>query len=411
MKTPSAGFAPTEAAALLASAPHRLMFFAGAASVLLSMVWWAVVLLIQARGGAVATALPPAWLHAALAQYGMLPPFIFGFLLTVFPRWLGQPALTRRSYVPVFAGVMGGYLLALVGTIGPAPLLALGFSAILAGWLFGLYQLAGVLRRAGRRDLHALSCLAALGVGAAGVALFAGALWGLLPPAAAWFSGRMAALLFLLPVYFTVCHRMIPFFSSVVVGPAYRSYRPGWSLPAVWALLVAHVALDAFGFVGWLWPVDGLLAAVFTLHALRWQPWLCRRPGLLLVLHLAFAWLPLAFALFALQSAGFALYGVDAWGRAPLHALTIGFFGSMLVAMVTRVSQGHSGRPLEMGPTAWFAFAGVQLVAVLRVAAQWLPSAPVWMAVAAFGWLLAFLPWVVRYTRIYWRPRVDGNPG
>ena len=35
-------------------------------------------------------------------------------------------------------------------------------------------------------------------------------------------------------------------------------------------------------------------------------------------------------------------------GRAPAHALYIGFFGSLLVAMVTRVTQGHSGRPLEL---------------------------------------------------------------
>lgn len=411
MKPPPRGFVPAEAAALLASAPHRLMFFAGAASVLLSMLWWTGVLLIQARGGNVATPLPPAWLHAALAQYGMLPPFIFGFLLTVFPRWLAQPALTRRHYVPVFAGVMGGYLLALIGTLVSVPLLAPGFSAILAGWLFGLYQLYGVWRRSGRRDWHALSCLAALSVGAIGIALFCGSLCGLLPPACAWFSGRMAALLFLLPVYFTVCHRMIPFFSGVIVGPAYRAFRPVWSLPAVWTLLLLHVALDVGGYVGWRWPVDAALALLFALHAWRWQPWLCRRPGLLLVLHLAFAWLPLAFVLFALQGAGFALYGTDAWGRAPLHALTIGFFGSMLVAMVTRVSQGHSGRPLEMAPVAWFAFAGVQLVAVLRIAAEWLPTAPVWMTVAAVGWLLAFLPWVVRYTLIYWRPRADGNPG
>jgi uncharacterized protein involved in response to NO len=98
-------------------------------------------------------------------------------------------------------------------------------------------------------------------------------------------------------------------------------------------------------------------------------------------------------------------------GRAPAHALFVGFFGSLLVAMVTRVTQGHSGRPLELGRVAGFAFVTVQAVAVLRVVAEVMPDATAWQAAAALGWLLAFAPWVVRSLRIYATPRVDGKPG
>ena len=42
-------------------------------------------------------------------QYQVLSLFVFGFLLTVFPRWMGQPALEWRHYVPVFIGIFGGY--------------------------------------------------------------------------------------------------------------------------------------------------------------------------------------------------------------------------------------------------------------------------------------------------------------
>ena len=98
-------------------------------------------------------------------------------------------------------------------------------------------------------------------------------------------------------------------------------------------------------------------------------------------------------------------------GRAPAHALFIGFFGSLLVAMVTRVTQGHSGRPLVLGATAGFAFVVVQAVAVLRVLAELLPDSLAWQAIAGAGWIVAFLPWVLRSGRIYLTARADGQPG
>jgi uncharacterized protein involved in response to NO len=79
--------------------------------------------------------------------------------------------------------------------------------------------------------------------------------------------------------------------------------------------------------------------------------------------------------------------------------------------MVTRVTQGHSGRPLVLGRVALFAFIGMQAVAVLRVVGELVASPMDWYRAAALGWLLVFLPWVVRSLWIYLRPRADGRPG
>ena len=98
-------------------------------------------------------------------------------------------------------------------------------------------------------------------------------------------------------------------------------------------------------------------------------------------------------------------------GRAPAHALFIGFFGSLLVAMVTRVTQGHSGRPLVLGRVAGFAFIAVQGVALLRTLAELQPDGLSWQAVAAVCWIAAFLPWVARSSWIYLSARTDGKPG
>src|SRR6185295_14809370 len=142
-----------------------------------------------------------------------------------------------------------------------------------------------------------------------------------------------------------------------------------------------------------------------------WWPRTSRMPALLRVLFMGFAWLPIAFALYAIQSTWYLATGDFVLGRAPAHAMFIGFFGSLLVAMVTRVTQGHSGRPLVLGNTAAFAFVVVQGVAITRVLAEIVPDSLGWQASAAVGWLLAFLPWVARSAWIYLTPRADGQPG
>jgi uncharacterized protein involved in response to NO len=133
-------------------------------------------------------------------------------------------------------------------------------------------------------------------------------------------------------------------------------------------------------------------------------------PRLLRVLFLGYAWLPVAMALYAAQSLS-RFGGIDLLGRAPAHALFVGFFGSLLVAMVTRVTQGHSGRPLVFGGVATFAFVVIQCTCVARIVAELVPDALEWQALAAIGWLLAFLPWVLRSGWIYLTPRADGRPG
>ncbi len=397
--------------ALLASAPHRLMFFAGASALIVSMLWWACFLAAGYFGHAFpAPPVPAGWAHAILTQYGMLPMFMFGFLLTVFPRWMNRPALTRRSYVPVFSGMFAGYLLANVGLLGMKPVLLAGIALMLFGWSVGLFALGGVLACNGARDRHAVSCFAALTLGACGLVAFGAFALGA-PWQFAYVAIKLGTFGLLLPIFFTVCHRMVPFFSASVVGAGYRVFKPAWSLPLLWALLLVHLGFDLTHHQDWLWLADAPLTAVFLIHWFAWQPWKCMKPGLLAVLYLASAWLPIAFMLYTAQSLlaftghGFLL------GRAPVHALTIGFFGSMLVAMVTRVTQGHSGRPLEMGAIPWLTFALLQLVVCARIYAEFAHDAPRWLVIAAFGWLVAFLPWVTRSLWIFATPRIDGAAG
>ncbi|HEY5755703.1 MAG TPA: NnrS family protein [Steroidobacter sp.] len=405
---------PASTLRIIAAAPHRLMFFIGATNVLLAMLWWAWWL-ISARwlgGTGAQPSLPPGWMHAIVMQYQVLPAFMFGFLLTVFPRWMALPSLQRKHYVPVGIGMFGGQLITLVALAGvghPNVLLKVGALLNTAGWLIGTVWLVRLVVQEGGRTWHAVSCAFALCFGLLGLALYSIFLFQA-EPRAVFAAIKLGTFAVLLPIYFTVCHRMIPFFAGAALRNC-QPVRPMWPLALFWPLVLIHLWLELRHGYQWLWLVDASMAALTGWLLWRWWPRQTQMPPLLRVLFVGFAWLPIAFTLYSIQSIQFALSSEFILGRAPAHALFIGFFASLLVAMVTRVTQGHSGRPLVLGKVAAFAFIVIQGVAITRVVAELVPDSLAVQAIAAVGWLVAFVPWVLRSTWIYLTPRVDGHSG
>lgn len=399
-----------QASLAFAAAPHRLLFLTGTLQVLLAMVWWSAWLVsVRWHGFELPTpAIPAGWLHAFVMQYQMLPPFFFGFLLTVFPRWMNLPPLSRRHYLPVGACLIGGQLVTLFGMASITTLRA-GVLLTLAGWAWGVFLLARLAISEAGRSWHARSCLAALGMGLLGLLFF---LRFLSVFDARWLFAavQMGSTVVLLPVFLTVCHRMIPFFAGAVIR-GYQTVRPMWVLGAAWGLLLLHTVLVLLHDYQWSWVADAPLTFITGWLLWRWWNPAALRIPLLLVLFAGFAWLPVAMALHTLQSVAFVITGQFMLGRAPLHALFVGCFGSLLVAMVTRVTQGHSGRPLTLGRIPALCFLLLQGVAVLRILSELLPDSGLWQALAAIGWVVAFAPWVLRSAWIYLTPRTDGAPG
>jgi uncharacterized protein involved in response to NO len=396
-------------ARLLAAAPHRLLFFVGAGNVLLAMAWW-TFWLINARWQLTAMpqlAIPAGWLHAFIMQYQVLPSFMFGFLLTVFPRWMGLPAYSKWQYVPVGFGLLAGQALTLVSLFGFEHLLFLGVLLTLSGWLAGCLLLALLLWRDQDTTWHAISAFAALLLGVVGIGLMFAYLFsrdGHWMFAAIKFGGFGL----LLPVYFTVCHRMLPFFAGAALA-GYKMYRPMWALALFWLLALMHLGMELAHAYAWLWLADLPLVGLSAWLLWRWWPRARTMPALLKVLMVGFAWLPAAALLYSVQSLWLMQVGGFVLGRAPAHALFIGFFGSLLVAMVTRVTQGHSGRPLQLGGVAAFAFIVIQIAALVRIGAELATDILAWHSAAGLLWLLAFLPWVLRSLWIYLTPRADGK--
>jgi uncharacterized protein involved in response to NO len=222
-------------------------------------------------------------------------------------------------------------------------------------------------------------------------------------------------------VYATVAHRMIPFFTAAAL-PALDAWRPQWLLVvfvASMAMQAVFAALEALAWPlpAWGWgamaALEAPIAMLLLALALRWGLVQSLKHRLLAMLHLGFVWLGIAFALSALSHALLAATGGQlSLGLAPLHAYTMGFLGSILVAMATRVSCGHSGRALAADDLVWGAFLVLQVAVVLRlVAALWPAAAAPMTAVAALAWAVVMVGWALRYGRWYGQPRVDGRPG
>jgi len=387
------------------------MFAAGAVQALVSILLWTIDLggRYAALWAAPSWPLPSSWLHALLMQYGIFPYFIFGFILTAGPRWQGASDLIGRDFVQPFIVLSAGWAIFYAGLLWPR-LLPFALFTVLIGWL-GVLRLLWRIERvkwADRRHIRAIAVAILCGFfGLACATLM------IVDPNGEWARGMILFGIwgFLLPVFFSVAHRMIPFFSSAQI-PNYRLYSPYWALWGVLAASMAHGVLESLALTQTTWVVD--IPAAVIVFALSWR-WRLRQSlvsSLLAVLHISFVWLGIAFALFAVRSLS-ELVGFYALGLAPLHALTIGYFASTAVGMVSRVTRGHSGLVLMGDRPMIVAFCCMQLAAVARVGSEFVALPGPWNLafVASLMWLTAFGVWAVRYMPAYWRPRADGRPG
>lgn len=405
----------------LTAAPHRGLFLIGAIQGVLTFLWWNAVLL--GRSGLISGLsglhgqIAPIWAHAFLMIYTFFPFFIIGFLFTTFPNWMNGQKIKPFFYTAVTIVMTLGTLVFYIGLVYGTPFIFLGPLLLLLGWWMAIFALFKVLLTApGEDKRHAWVCASAFVGGWLGLAAYT--FW-LLTESIAFlnFSRQAGIWFFLLPILMAVSHRMIPFFSSRVLQN-YVIIRPYNLLWVMLACSVLHGLLYLMNFEQYAWVSDLVLAVCALYLSYVWGFARSFSVRLLAVLHIAFAWLGLAMLLFSLQS--FLLWSIEDgqryWlGLAPLHALTIGYFASMVLGMASRVTLGHSGRPLELDGYTWLLFLGFQVAVFFRILSEILPSifagAP-WLHLVAGGvWLVCFMLWTGKYAPIFWRARVDGKPG
>lgn len=371
----------------------RPFFLAGALFALLAVALWVTVL-----HGLASPKVPGgmlAW-HRHEMPFGFGLAIIAGFLLTAVQNWTGRPGLSGKPLI-VLAGL---WLAARLAWFAPVPL---GLLIALQLAFIGLFivQMARQLIAARQRNnypiLLVLSLLAlcqSLTLG--GLALTDDTLQR---------RGALAALWLIAVLLSLIGGRVIPFFTQRGLG------RPEPFAAHPWldrALLVCGMLVAALFASGHNLQPQPWLAAPFVLltvlHGLRLWRW--HLPGiwnvpLLWSLHLAYAWLLLA-------TLGMAAWHLGWLAQPSLasHALAVGAMGGLILAMMARVSLGHTGRALQPPKAMAWAFALLNLGALIRVAAG-----AGWLWLAALCWGLAFALFALRYAPMLCKARVDGHPG
>ncbi len=394
----------------LIAASHRSLFLAGVLQSVATLLWW----IFHLDGRHPAAGAAPVWAHVFLMIYTFFPFFIFGFLFTTYPNWMNTEKIAPSRALLVASLMTLGVILFYLGLAIGKPVAATGVAAILAGWAVALHTLLKVLFGVRHPDKrHPVVTSIALTFGGLGAVSY---LFWQITGQPLWLSvARTAGIwFFLLPVFLTVSHRMIPFFSSRVLNN-YVVVRPYWALWMMLACSAGHGVLQLSGETAYSWLTDLPLALCALYLSWAWGLLRSFHTRLLAVLHIAFAWLALAMLLFTAQSL-ISFLGNGQWifRLAPMHALTIGFFSSMVLGMATRVTLGHSGRPLVLDRLSWALFLVIQAAATIRVAADLMPYSGWTMdlyLLSGLIWLAGFTPWAVRYAPVYWRARADGQPG
>jgi uncharacterized protein involved in response to NO len=370
----------------------RPFFLLGAIYAALAIPLW---LAAFEAGLELPTAFAPRDWHVHEMLYGFVASVIGGFLLTAIPNWTGRLPLQGRPLALLVSSWLAGRLAV--------------FSSASIGWIAAcaidslfLALLAAAAAReiiAGRKwnNLPVVALIALLALN--NIAFHVEAhLSGL-----AEYSSRFAIAL-VITLVSLIGGRIVPSFTRNWLA----RQRPG-RMPSPFGRLDAFViAVSVVALLAWIAsPAAGVTGAMLMtagcLHATRLARWAGYRTlgdRLVMILHLAYAFVPL----------GYLLSGLVAFGVVPasagIHAWTGGAIGTMTIAVMTRATLGHTGGLLEASIGTQAIYAAIVLAALLRICAS-VDSNDTQILLAAAGavWTCAFLSFALLYGPALCRPR------
>lgn len=339
-----------------------------------------------------------AW-HAHEMIFGYTGAVISGFLLTAIPNWTGRAPVMG---VPL-AALFGLWVMGRIAMLLPES----GLVGRLIETLFLLAILAAALREvvAGKnwRNLPVVALLASL--------VLANGLWHAQAMGAPLDGlGQRLALSTITLLMLLIGGRVIPSFTTnwmkkerldplPTAFNAFDRLVLATSLPALAMWIAAPWSAAAGAALA--------LAAVLNLFRLaRWRGWQTLREPLVTVLHIAYLWIAVAFGLLAASILTPGLFP----GASALHALTAGAVGLLTVAVMTRATRGHSGRPLLADTATVIVYALIFLGALMRLILPFTPlSYAAGASLAGVTWSAGMLLFTVQYGPMLLLPRPDNT--
>ena len=370
-------------------------FFLGAA--LFAGVAIPIWILVLAEVGHLNFLYPARDWHVHEMVFGFLPAVITGFMLTAIPDWTDRPPIRGYELMLLFILWLAGRVLIAIPWFTPL------VSAIVDGGF--LVAVAGLVWR----EIIASKSWDRAPMGVL-VSLLAGAniLFHVLSlKGAETDRPERMALGMVMMLLTLIGGRLIPNFTGELMADSGRVERPtsfsrydGLSIALVGFAVLSWIVQPSSMVTGWLFALAGL-ANLGRLA--RWYGWATWREPLVLILHVGYGWFALSLLILGGSILGIGLPKEDA-----VHAFTSGAVGAMTLAVMTRASLGHTGRPRHAGPLTVLIYMLVNLGALLRVFGPMtdLPANLV-LAVAAGSWSGAYLLFALVYGPFILRPSLD----
>lgn len=340
-----------------------------------------------------------AW-HRHELLFGFAAAIIAGFLLTAVQTWTGIPGLSGRS-LAILTGVWVAARLAwLVGApVWLVVLLDVLFLPLVAA------QMARSVWPVRQQRNYPLVIMLILMAIANAVTLY-GVVTG---NDQLQRQATVGGLWFVAGIMSMIGGRVIPFFTQR--GLLRKEGVVAW--PKLdWSLLIGTLLVSIALLQGWGMQPKFLLGIAFLalgigqfIRVVRWYDAGIWHVPLLWSLHVAYAWMAVAYIVMAFWS-----FSILDNISIAVHALTVGAMGGLILAMIARVTLGHTGRALQPPRSMTWAFMLFNLGALARVfVVDWAYFPGLW--IAAICWSLSFAMYVWNYAPMLWQARVDGNPG
>ena len=359
----------------------------------------ALWILMLRSGLVLPTSFDPLSWHAHAALFGYLGAVLAGFVLTALPSWTGRPPLAGWT-------LLGVVVLWLLGRIAVAvsdylPLLAVAVADLACVVVLGALMVREIVAARNWRNLIVIAIIVAF---VAGNALF---------HAEAARGGGHAASGYGLRIGLAAGIMLISLIGGRIVPAFTRNWlaaREDDRLPAEFGPLdKLALVLSLTALALWVAMPGGNGAGLLLLAAglvqfgrvARWRGWRARAEPLVWILHVGYAFVPVGM----LATGTAILWPGSLPHAAAQHLWMAGAIGVMTLAVMTRASLGHTGRPLAAGAGTTALYLLVIASVVVRllggVQPHWAPS--LW-TVSAILWTFGFAGFAIVYGRLLIRP-------
>lgn len=336
----------------------------------------------------------PLWWHGHEMIFGFVCAVVAGFLLTAVQNWTGQAGIKGVGLLGLFSVWLLPRLLLLMPLAIPFTLIM--FIDLLFLPLTALILAQAVIRVRQWRNFVFIPILTLLTL------MNALSYYGVLTNQFEWINiGLYGAVVLISIIVALLGGRVIPFFTERATQWQRKTALPvlEWlSFISLFGLVISLILQEQI----LLRSMAGIASIVLLLRWHRWGWHACWRVPLLWSLHLSYVCIPIGLALISL---GFPL-------SVGMHAITVGGLAGMILAMMARVSLGHTGRTLQPPSIMKYAFGLILLAAVFRVLAGIIPLWSASLLLAAItSWVIAFGCFCICYGPMLCQARIDGRPG